>query len=58
MSLSTPNFQWIFSYGPKGEVFDNFHFYGEMDDDESLKMISVDNLAYSTSYNDEDCDNR
>ena len=47
-----------FSYGPKGEVLDNLHFYGEMDDDESHRMISVDNLAYSTSYNDEDCDNR
>ena len=28
-----------------------------MDDDVSHKVISVDNLAYSTSYNDEDCDN-
>ena len=28
-----------------------------MEDDVFHKMISVDNLAYSTSYNDEDCDN-
>ena len=45
------------SSNPKEEVTDYFHFYGNMDDDVSHKMISVDNLAYSTSYNDEDCDN-
>ena len=33
------------------------HFYGDRDDDVFHKVISVDNLAYSTSYNDEDCDN-
>ena len=41
----------------KEEVTHYFHFYGDMDDDVFHKVISVDNLAYSTSYNDEDCDN-
>ena len=36
---------------------DYFHFYGNRDDDVFPKVISVDNLAYSTSYNDEDGDN-
>ena len=35
-----------FSYGPKGEVFDNLHLYGEMYDHESHKMMSVDDLTY------------
>ena len=41
----------------KKEVNDYFHFYGDGDDDVFHKVISVDNLAYSTSYNDEDGDN-
>ena len=41
----------------KEEVNDYFHFYGDRDDDVFHKVISVDNLAYSTSYNDEDGDN-
>ena len=41
----------------KKEVNDYFHFYGDRDDDVFHKVISVDNLAYSTSYNDEDGDN-
>ena len=45
------------SSNPKEEVTHYFHFYGDMDDDVFHKVISVDNLAYSTSYNDEDCDN-
>ena len=45
------------SSNSKKEVNDYFHFYGDGDDDVFHKMISVDNLAYSTSYNDEDCDN-
>ena len=45
------------SFNPKGEVTDYFHFYGDRDDDVFHKVMSVDNLAYSTSYNDEDDDN-
>ena len=45
------------SYNPKEEVTHYFHFYGDRDDDVFHKVISVDNLAYSTSYNDEDGDN-
>ena len=40
------------SYNPK-----EFHFYGDRDDAVFHKVISVDNLAYLTSYNDEDGDN-
>ena len=56
MSLSTPNSQWIFLMLQRKRYL--ITFYGEMDDDESHRMISVDNLAYSTLYNDEDFDNR
>ena len=42
-----------FSYGPKGEVFDYLHFCGEMDDDEFHRMMSVDDLTYSTLFSDE-----
>ena len=45
------------SFNSKKEVNDYFHFYGDGDDDVFHKVISVDNLAYSTSYNDEDDDN-
>ena len=45
------------SYNPNEEVFHYFHFYGDRNDDVFHKVISVDNLAYSTSYNDEDGDN-
>ena len=38
----------------KEEVVNYFHFYGDRDDDVFHKVISVDDLAYSTSYNDED----
>ena len=41
----------------KKEVNDYFHFYGDGDVDVFHKVISVDNLAYSTSYNDKDGDN-
>ena len=47
-----------FFHGPKGEVFDNLHFYGEMDDDESHRMMNVDNLTHSTLFSDEVVDNR
>ena len=46
-----------FSTNPKEEVTQYFHFYGDRDDDVFHNVISVDNLAYSTSYNDEDGDN-
>ena len=42
-----------FSYGPKEEDFDVLHFYGEMDDDVVHKMMSVDDLTYSTLVSDE-----
>ena len=45
------------SSNSKKEVNDYFHFYGDGDDDVYHEVISVDNLAYSTSYNDEDDDN-
>ena len=45
------------SSNPKEEVTHYFHFYGDMDDAVFHKVISVENLAYSTSYNDEDGDN-
>ena len=45
------------SFNSNKEVNDYFHFYGDGDDDVFHKVISVDNLAYSTSYNDEDDDN-
>ena len=45
------------SSNPKEEVTHYFHFYGDRDDDVFHKVISAHNLAYSTSYNDEDCDN-
>ena len=45
------------SFNSKKEVNDYFHFYGDGDDDVFHKVISVDNLAYSTSYNDGDGDN-
>ena len=46
-----------FSSNLKKEVNDYFHFYGDRDDDVLHKVISVDNLTYSTSFNDEDGDN-
>ena len=45
------------SSNSKKEVNDYFHFYGDGDDDVFHKVISIDNLAYSTSYNNEDGDN-
>ena len=46
-----------FSFCPKGEVFDYLHFYGEMDDDVLHKMMSVNDLTYSTFFSDEVFDN-
>ena len=42
-----------FSYHPVEEEFDFLHFYGEMSDDEFHKMMSVDDLTYSTAFSDE-----
>ena len=39
-----------FSYGPKEEEFDFLHFNGEMSDDDFRRMMSVDNLTYSTAF--------
>ena len=47
-----------FSYGPKEEDFDVLHFYGEVDDNVFHKMMSVDDLTYSTIFSDEVFDNR
>ena len=45
------------SSNSKKEVNDYLHIYGDGDDDVFHKVISVDNLTYSTSYNHEDDDN-
>ena len=45
------------SYGPKEEEFDFLHFYGEMDDDDFHRMMSVDDLTYSIAFSDEVFDN-
>ena len=45
------------SSDPKEEITHNFHFYGDMKDDEFHRMMSVDNLTYSTLFSDEVCDN-
>ena len=45
------------SYGPKEEEFDFLYFYGEMDDDDSHRMMSVDDLTYSIAFSDEVFDN-
>ena len=42
-----------FSFHSKEEDFDFLHFYGEMDDYEFHKMMSVDDLTYSTLFSDE-----
>ena len=47
-----------FSSDLKEEDFDDaLHFYGEMDDYEFHKMMSVDDLTYSTLFSDEVFDN-
>ena len=46
------------SYGPRKKVRDYFHFYEQMDyDDDTSSTMSVDDLTYSTSFNDEVVDN-
>ena len=47
-----------FSYGPRKRVRDYFHFYEQMDyDDDTSSTMSVDDLTYSTLFNDEVVDN-
>ena len=42
------------SYGPRKKVRDYFHFYEQMDyDDDTSSTMSVDDLTYSTLFNDE-----
>ena len=46
------------SYGPRKRVRDYFHFYEQMDyDDDISSTMSVDDLTYSTLFNDEVVDN-
>ena len=45
------------SYGPKEEEFDFLHYYGEMSDDDFHRMMSVNDLTYSTLFSDEVCEN-
>ena len=42
-----------FSFDSKEEDFDFLQFYGEMDDYDFHKMMSVDDLTYSTLFSDE-----
>ena len=45
-------------YGPRKRVRDYFHFYEQMDyDDDTSSSMSVDDLTYSTLFNDEVVDN-
>ena len=46
-----------FSSSPKEEEKNLLHFYGEMDDDDFHKMMSVDDLTYSIAFSDEVFDN-
>ena len=47
------------SCGPRKGVRDYFHFYEQMDyDDDTSSTMSVDDLTYSTLFNDEVVDNR
>ena len=62
-SLNTVNvsvnteFPMDFSYGPKDKEFDFLHLYGEMDDDDFHRMMSVDDLTHSITFSDEVFDN-
>ena len=46
-----------FSCNTKKEKFDFLHFYGEMNDDDFHRIMSVDDLTYSTEFSDEIFDN-
>ena len=45
------------SYSPKEEEVNFLHFYGEMEDDDFHRMMSVDDLTYSIAFSDEVFDN-
>ena len=45
------------SCSPKEEEMDFLHFYGEMEDDDFHRMMSVDDLTYSITFSDEVFDN-
>ena len=45
------------SYGPRKRVKDYLHFHEEMDYDDTSSIMSVDDLTYSTLFNDEVIDN-
>ena len=45
------------SSSPKEEEKNFLHFYGEMEDDDFHKMMSVDDLTYSIAFSDEVFDN-
>ena len=46
-----------FPYGSKEEEVNFLHFYGEMEDDDFHKMISVNALIYSIAFSDGGFDN-
>ena len=45
------------SCSPKEEEMNFLHFYGEMEDDDFHRMMSVDDLTYSIAFSDEIFDN-
>ena len=45
------------SYGPRERVKDYLYFHGEMDYNDTSSTMSVDDLTYSTLFNDEVVDN-
>ena len=45
------------SYNPKEEEVNFLHFYGEMEDDDFHRMMSVDDPTYSIAFSDEVFDN-
>ena len=45
------------SYDPRKRVKDYLYFHGEMDYDDTSSIMSVDDLTYSTLFNDEVVDN-
>ena len=45
------------SYDPKEEEVNFLHFYGEMEDGDFHRMMSVDDLTYSIAFSDEVFDN-
>ena len=57
MSLSTQNFQWMSLLVQRKREKNFLHFYGEMEDDDFHKMMSVDDLTYSIAFSDEVFDN-